>query len=299
MKKNTLIAAAFILCLSTTTGFFYRRFDKPMEVKLNIKDLPEEGVVIVSPADASFDELATALLKGATDEEIGLLKPLSVIVKNQGARRVVAHTIVWQCRGANGEQRSFKKVYANSEALTEGEEAVEALLDAGRHEMIEPGGAHLFSLLPSSAGDAGTERESQREARQKFSSELLARYPEITVSIDGVFFDDGTFVGPDTTRFFEKMRAQVDAKLDLVTGISEKVKLGKPHHEIIKDVEGVAALPAVSTPSEARSAEEQYKFWKKLFATQFLSSGRAQGNDRAVAAALRTARKPRKHLRKK
>jgi hypothetical protein len=80
---------------------------------------------------------------------------------------------------------------------------------------------------------------------QRFKAHL-ANYTDITVSIDGVFFEDGTFVGPDTTNFFAQAQAVVAAKRDLPQQISDQLQSKKQPMEIYKTLEEVTARAAAT-----------------------------------------------------
>lgn len=61
----------------------------------------------------------------------------------------------------------------------------------------------------------------------------------MTVIADGIFFDDGTFIGPDTTDFFTEVKAQMDARRELLSEIRDELKAGKKADEVFGRLEAI------------------------------------------------------------
>lgn len=299
MKKNILGALVLLTVLSMSTGFIWNRMGRIMYLKVNAKDLPEHGLIIIRPSDPSFDSIAAELLKGKPSDEVESLKPFSALIKNEGDRTVVAYTLVWELTGVDGKKTTYRKVSANSEALTEGQDFFDALARTDINPTIKPNSTRLFSLFQPLSGGGGGGSSLSREQIQSAGSQLATKYSDITVSIDGAFFDDGTFVGPDTTGFFDKIQIQVNAKLDVVAAIAEKVKLKKSDDEVFKDVEVKANYKGKHFLDERATLTDRYNHYSKSFATQLLQMRRIYGDKKAIAIALRSAGKPRLKLKKK
>ena len=280
-----------------------------MTARINAKDLQEYGLAIITASDPEFDNSAAPSLTGMSDEEIASIKPLSILIKNTSSKIVVGYTIVWECVDSVGQKNTFKFSRADSEAITDTEEYLKALPGTNLDKTIRPGAARLFSLLPSATrkGGGSASEAAQKDSAsndkservRRLSSELLTTYTAITVSIDAAFFDDGTFIGPDYTGLFDRIKAQVNAKLDLRRAISEKLKKGKSNREIFNDIEARAKTDiAVKRVSELFTPEDNYKFFSKLFANQFLQFRNMYGDKKAIDKALGPKDKPEPNLRK-
>lgn len=308
MKRNILLAASLVLILSTTTGFFVSKVTRAMVINIHAKDLPENGLHIIRPSDPDFDIILTSLPGNIAQDELEALKPLSVAIQNMADRTVVAHAITWECIGTDGKKASFQQVYANSEPLTDGEEALEALSRTNLDRTIKPGAALLISLLPLPTGggygfgasgmqDERHQGQDAGDSLQSLSVQLQTKCTDITVSIDGAFFDDGTFAGPDTTNFFSNLKAQVEAKREVMNIILENHRRGKSTSEIFQQVEA----DAISNPAKlhAKSSEtEHYNFFKKIFAMQFLQQKKARGENDVFETISRLKNKGQPTLRK-
>jgi len=120
---------------------------------------------------------------------------------------------------------------------------------------------------------------------QRFKAHL-ANYTDITVSIDGVFFEDGTFVGPDTTNFFAQGQAVVAAKRDLLQQISDQLQRKKQPMEIYKTLEEVAARAAPTLDANS-THDDYYDQFKKMYADEILRMRATQGDEKALKSATK------------
>ncbi len=98
----------------------------------------------------------------------------------------------------------------------------------------------------------------------------LSQYTRITVSLDGAFFDDGSFIGPNTTDFFSHVKAQLDARQDIVREIELGLKSGKLVDEILGPYEALVREQA-KHPGRDASPAEHYNFYKQTFVTEPLA----------------------------
>lgn len=315
MKRSAFLILLLIIVLGTTTGFIISKIRNPMSVKVHAKDLPEYKLIIVKPSDPEFDALAATYLKDIPTEEIEAIKPISVFIKNIGDKTVVAHTIIWEGTDANGKKQTFRKNYANSEFFTEGDNYPQALAGANFDETIMPGEAHLVSLKPLKhdgphGGGGGIQQDSDASQQsqnepdkdneqgvRKLGSQMLTKFIDITVSIDGVFFSDGAFVGPDTFGFFDRMKAQVDAKRDLARLIAEDFKQKKSEAEIFEAIETRARAEVKNLANQVTVAD-YYNYFSKFFAALILQQKRVYGGDKAIDIALRLHDRPQPNLHK-
>jgi hypothetical protein len=281
-----------------------------MSVKIHIKDLPQHGLRLVSPSDPSFDERVRTELKGTSNEVVDTLKPFSVFLENRGNRPIVAYLIQWCFTRTDGSNKYFRKAVMDPQALMEGEDLSQE--DKRQSGWIEPESADFLSLLSPDGGGilrtelSAEEAEAVKQGKKIDRTSLLqsfrteaAKYAEITVSIDGAFFDDGTFVGPDTSNFFSQTKAVIDAKRDLLNEIAN----GLSNPAMTKDslyghVKETAALQIESIDSGS-TPTDYYNHFKKLYAIEILQEKKLHGEDKALAMALNPMKKPWAKLNKK
>lgn len=298
--RRTVIALTAIVAL--VVAIFWSRGAQAMRVKLHAKDLPEHGLRIIAPSDPSFEARLNALLKGRTSEALEIIKPFSFIVENNGPRTAVAYMIEWCFTGADGRDECSRQASISPAALMEGETLSEEMAEQSGY--IKPNKSRLLSLLNPDGSGAFSVPINPEEAEQiragaavdrqallrRYGAEL-AKYTDITVSIDGVFFDDGTFAGDDTTGFFNMVRAEVDARRDLLNDVALGLsQLHKSKDEVFRYVETVANQPEVDIVSNA-TPTQFYNFYKKRYATELLRLRRSVGDDKALAVSLNPLKK--------
>jgi hypothetical protein len=280
-----------------------------MSVKVHKKDLPEHGLVIIGPADPSFDALLTAHLKGKPNEVMDSLKPFSFFVDNRSNRTVVAYSLQWCFTKADGTNECYADSLTNPRALMDGDNLPDEMIEqSGR---IKPHSARFFSLVSPDGSGSISVPASPEEVEQlkkgvspdrgallrRYGLEL-SKYSDITFSIDGAFFDDGTFVGPDVTGFFGETKAMISARYDVLNEIMRGVSNpGKNKEDVFKEVETMANQPEITLNSKS-TFDDRYKNYKKRYAEEILRS-RGVGDEKALKLALRPMNKPWHILQKK
>jgi len=240
---------------------------------------------------------------------IDRLKPFSFFIENKSNQTVVAYMVQWCFTKPDGATQCYRQSLTNPRALMDGDNLSDDMMkQSGR---VRPGATRFFSLVApdGSGGFSVPARPEELEQLkrgvfpdratlfQRYSAEL-SKYSDLTVSIDGAFFDDGAFIGPDTTGFFEETKAQISAKYDLLNVIAQGVSRGKSKDEIFKDLEDTANQPEVRLNSQSSSAD-YYNHFKRHYAGDILRSRNVVGDEKALASALRPTKKPWRVLRKK
>jgi hypothetical protein len=277
---------------------------------MHIKDLPQHNLRLIGPSDPSFEERLRKELKGESNEVVDTLKPFSVFLENKGGRPVVAYLIQWCFSRADGSNQYYRKAVLNPQALMDGETlSPELRRQSGR---VEHDSTIFLSLLSADGGGILRTDVSPKEAEelkqgkrfdrstllQRFSAQA-AQFTEITVSIDAAFFDDGAFVGPDTSNFFAQTKAVIDAKRDflseLAAGLSNS---GTATDALDGHLQEIAAQPIESIDSSS-TPSDYYNYFKKVSASEFLRMKEIQGEGQSIGMALRPMNKPWARLHKK
>lgn len=125
----------------------------------------------------------------------------------------------------------------------------------------------------------------------------LPQYTNITVSIDWAIFEDGTFVGSDTSGFFAKFEAQRNAKYDLLAQMRDDLAQGKSFDDVFNQLQTAANKPAAPL-LYGSSPDAYYSFFQRLYAREILSIRSSQGDERAVKYTLKSLNKSWPTLRK-
>src|SRR5947209_6879689 len=119
-----------------------------MDVVINVKDLPEVGLTLIPPADASFPELLRSLERDipAQREQLRLLAPYSVFIRHTGTQDIVAYRLKWEFLRPNGKVTTSVGSYLS---------AIGDPLPAGnlpsnlKRTVIRPGAAWFYSSMTS------------------------------------------------------------------------------------------------------------------------------------------------------
>lgn len=181
--------------------------------KVHTVGLPEHGIEIIGPDEADFGVLMSKESLRIRGADVDAVKLSSVFVVNNSSKSMAALSVKWELAQADG--RSIVHLLNYDGGL-------KVLSDSGpAHfaENIKPNAHRLVSLLevatpPNKRFRVNMGGGSVDKAHQ------LSESVKITVSVDGVLFVDGTFVGPDTRGFFQSLKAQVEARSEVLTDIA-------------------------------------------------------------------------------
>lgn len=196
-----------------------------MNVRYNKRDLSEHGIQIITPVDPSFESKALGYFKNQAPQE---LKPFSVFIENLGNKTIVAYVLTWKLSNQNGQITQSTIGYTEPGILM-GDEIPKG--PGFKHTTaIEPHSVRCFNWNTQIMEDdpslsASRQTRNDSPLRQRLASKL-AKATDITVTLDGAAFDDGTFVGTNIA-FFQQLQAMVNAKVDLLREVAEANEQGR------------------------------------------------------------------------
>jgi hypothetical protein len=318
MKIAILTSFALVSVILFNVGAHFKR-----DVAMNVKDLPEHGLILVTSADPSFSEL-TANLYQESDNSMEALKPFSVLLKNMGNKTVIAYQLKWELTQPDGRILTNTQGFTNLEKLrtindTESPELTDVTVDSSSGNVIKPGSVLFCSpagTLDIDQAPAGgrsnliiismpqkTEtvneigqvpQENPERKLSKFATQL-SQLSSITVSLDGALFDDGTFVGPDSTKFFSWIMSKLNAKLDLLQEV-RSLKRDKSESQAVEYLRTIANKPKLNINNKS-TPDDIYNFYKKRFAQQMVRVHSAVGFEaieREISVLTKPPVKPRK-----
>lgn len=307
MKNLILITLALIALVVTTTGLIPVKRDSKKMRDINVKDISEHGLIIISSADAAFSNLINSALQIRPEPLAEELKSYSVFVKNESQRAVIAYSIKWEFLRPDGRIVTKRRNFITRSGLIgQGENA------KGKN-IINPGETRFLSLVDafkvddkasnSSDNDESGTREQMvltRGAQPKDFAKLtneLAGYTGVTISLDGAFFEDGAFVGAGTSDFFARTKAMRDARYDLLLEIENQLQEGKSAKDALNQLEALTKETTAkngirSTPSD------YYQLYRQRYAEELLRTRNAAGDEPTVKKILASVAKPWPQLRK-
>jgi hypothetical protein len=282
---------------------------KAVSVQINIKDLPEYDLKLIAPTDPIFDGKLSTLLKNHPNPLAESLRSYSVLLENTGKKTVVGYRLRWDLIKADGtvsmrqaggvnmgtfmdEARPSLENPSLSSGFAIGPRAIAFVSLAGSSGDNDNGG--IMGYASGSANRAILDQLRQGAKDKQYSSLAdtitaeLQNCTSITVSLDGVFFEDGTFVGPDTTEFFVTVEASVNAKRDLVQEIAFAVEHKRSMDAIFDYINEVASSPP---PVQKMNKGDIYNLFKKSNAEEMLRMRAAMSSQKAVEMVLQQSRK--------
>jgi hypothetical protein len=278
------------------------------QVSLKIKDIREHGLVIVGRSDPDFESLNGTLSKEGVRLDLSI-QPY-VFIKNLGNKRMIAYSLKWELLKDDGRVVTKTRSYSREDILM-GKEAPE---DPSDRIVLRPNAARLFSLAGYGDGQeisltpvSTTGAKSDTEILQKLEQtglltgvgKELNHTVGVTVTLDGAFFEDGTFVGPNTSRFFERTSMQIDAKNHMVQEILKRLNQGDTPADVMKYLSAKAdTLGEANSPAGHRAKpEEVFKSEEKRFLDDALGIRAFAGDDELAVRRILQYNKPTHHLK--
>lgn len=318
MKRKPFLIFVVIAMIFVSVGIFINRGVRAVNVSINVKDLPEYGLHIIGPSDPSFDSMLAKATKDEPASVVELIKPFTFFLSNTGSKHVIAYKFRWECTKPDGAVIYKDSSTSSAWIFTDDVGDLNKALNKSQ-DIIKPNSTWLFSLglaprqldnSPSRPEQSGvwatisnrTDSQEnmgvpdQNQALKLLHNELAA-YTSITIVLDGVFFADGSFAGPDATGFFDAVKSEVDAKLDILNGFQEGIRKGKPSDEIFKEITDISDEPDVDLGPDS-TASDYYRFHRKIFAQELLSQQQSSGSEQTIKHALKRLEKPWVKLRK-
>lgn len=289
-----------------------------LSVQINVRDIPDHGLKMTGPSDPSFDTKIAAFLRSKPNAMVEALKPFSVFLKNVGNRSVVAYWIKWEMVRPDGMVVTRETGGSNPRALMDGRPPGLEKHSFTEGFAVKPNSTTLvspmFSLNESQSGgvsaysggvaDQSAADHLKQMAQDKNLNSMLSAitaelqtYTSITVSLDGAFFEDGTFVGPDTSQFFAKIRANLDAKRDLLEEIAFDLNRNHRMEDVFSNIEALANGQDAPIHKDS-TAIDYYNHYKKVHAEEILRIKRAVGPEKSLSAELQPLRKQWPKLKK-
>lgn len=274
--------------------------EKSASVRFNAKDFPEHGVSLIVPSDPSFGKLLSQVRSVSGDD------PYLVFLNNTSSRAVVGYSIKWEC--FDGKVEDANRSLANDRNVShivawiflKGEESARSAAIKASEEIIKP---HSTWLISSDSPARPVEEERGRVAAvitrldESDVAETLKGCASVTVIADGIFFDDGRFIGPDTSGFFTEVKSQMEARYEILRGVQNELESGKRTDEIFKGLERIRDQEGAKL-GELPTADEFRSYFRNLFAKDLLGQKEVWGADKAIENVQMQLSKPWVNLRK-
>jgi hypothetical protein len=302
-KNARRIAIAAIAMVSAIIGLslsgvvHVNRGVRAVGIPIIVKDLPEHGLTLTPPSDPSFEQRVASALGAETGDAADAFRPISVLMSNAGFQDVIGYSLRWELVRADGRRSIHWSGGVNGSALIGRSTAQGRQVAVSDGSTIPSGRGTLVSPIYSPGqgmgviSGMGMDRMPQlvqaiRERNHPLAAQVisaeLAECVSITASIEGAFFDDGTFVGPNSA-VFEAHKASMDAERDLYQEIQFALSHGSTSAEALKTAEEWANSADVGSGT---APTDYYNSRKKAVAQHLIRMRDSRGPEVATRIAL-------------
>jgi len=199
--------------------------------KLITHDMPEHGLALIGQSAPSFEADFKSLVR-VSDDLQEAVKQFTVIVTNNGRRNISAVTVKWEFELPNGQK--IPRTVSHSR--------MDHLFVSPSFFLLAPGGKYPVSLFPLSGANKEIKSTPEIIKQAQLLTDLLARSVRCNVTIDGVLFTDGTYVGVDSSDSFDRLQAEVNATRDLLKEARQIAEAGQSAAEVFKHIDKFAKL---------------------------------------------------------
>jgi hypothetical protein len=285
MRKAAYVLPIIVVLIVLILSVGFSRYnEKDMkEVQLSIANSTQKyNINVIGTSDPSFDSLLNEYTDNVSRNAPLILaaRPLALFIKNDSDHDVIGISLRWKFSKFNGEVREVPQFQINPGALI-GLKPRDPFM-IGKTSLINRGTVQFFSYFVSSVQQE-IKFENMRKRNPNISyrrettlgdidlmgkdtivqkGKLLDQISTVTVSLDGVFFENGIFVGRDENLFFDFMRGQIEARKDLLKKIADANKAQVTDQEILNTL-----FPDILETRQARvkqrasyaSAEESFQ----------------------------------------
>jgi hypothetical protein len=251
--------------------------------------IPDAGLTLVGPGDPDFDHLVSVLLGDRPDPTFEALKAYSVVLYNQSTKTVVAYALRWEYTKPDGKRIHVDVTTGRVTRLLDGAAIKTKPEDDRRGPTIEPHSWAIVTprtVLKTNSSTGGLTSHPRYGSYLSALQHLASRFSEATdleVNLDGAFFEDGSFAGPDRSGFFNIFQTEVNAKQKLMAYIVQSVRAGRNLDDVAEEIQ--ASLPA-SPPEPSVSPDGSLggldEFFRHRYASEFLGVYHANGRDLAL-----------------
>ena len=241
--RKTLVVISLVLSLlviALVSGFTFMNNGHNVSVT-NSKGLDDDGVFLITAADPRFSVTAAGMPDVNRQLILEAAGPFGVLVQNETTNDIVGCSLKWELMGADGKITILRQEYNHPGALV-GMEPLDPNM-VGRTAVINAKSTAFLSLDPHLKNSfdfpdlhAGATDKDRLSRINKSTNKQLRNVVAITISIDGVVFNNGEFLGTDTAQFYKRVQELVNAKRDVENFFNTKIRERRDSSEILRDL---------------------------------------------------------------
>lgn len=247
--------------------------------------LPKYGVDLISQDNPTFDVALRSLLHGKHPDLGDKLRRVSVLVQNRSEHVIVGYCLRWELMDATGNTTSRGVIYVEPSALRDGQNLKYGSKGKFLGSKIHPGAVRLVWLAGTLDEFSPPGALASIPANKEFEdlTNAVSASIKTTVSIDGILFDDGRFVGPDSYGSFDRITATFRGEQDFFYDVVTRVDKGEAEAAVMARVrDTLLGSEQVEGPSPAQAPERDYHSAEHSRAEEFTNIAQKSGFEAAV-----------------
>lgn len=303
---NTALIMTLISVVIITVSFLWGQDKKKMVDStvndITVKnDLQTHGIEVIASTDANFNTKLAQYI-GNYNEVIPLAdvaKPFAVFIKNNSQKEIVGISLRWQFVKSNGEINEANQIETSPGVLM-GMKPRDPFM-IGKTSLINDNSLKFFSYFQSIGTELLNAFKSNRSKRFKYKLNpeqaqnyisdvesqkqmLLKDVSNVSVVIDAVVFNDGTFVGENQSFLFEIMSGLIQARRDFLKKLREAEQSGKSNtdnlNKFISEMKSITAerRPTLKYLNGEDTFNQTYRYQMSGFIDE-ISSKRSRATD--------------------
>lgn len=221
-------------------------------VKNNVKDF---GIEFVTPSDADFDATLKKFI-GNFDVVVPLVeaaKPLVGFIKNNTPEEIIGISLQWSYFYPDGQLAFATPDGVSTPGILMGMKVRDPLL-VGKTSLINSNEMRFFSNNFSVSQTVENAYKKLRSPQMRYEPKsddiesqiafvklqqkqgIMGKISSVTVSVAGMFFNDGAFIGSNEGFFFESTSGSVKARRDFLKKLRKIKSFGKNDDEVLEEV---------------------------------------------------------------
>jgi hypothetical protein len=257
-NKNRILPFLIIIVIVCASAIWGRKMKgvdanrQAGDVKAKIERFSDSRISLLGPERQEFDALFN--VQPLPDDLRNDIKDLSVFLENNSDQTIVAYSVRWEI-GSQGIPRTISfadPIWLATPNLKPG------------NGVIAPYSRRFVSLLQGgNAISAQSDNSKIRKAIIKSARGLHNRFKgeqDWRVSIDGVIFADGRFIGENKGGFFEITKAKIEADRDFYRDLIADLGGGLKLNVLLR--RRLAATEAAEEETQAKEVLTPNWFYK-------------------------------------
>jgi hypothetical protein len=193
-----------------------------LNAQIQATGLPGEGIALQSAHDAGFAHTLEKISPGLISRaDFAPHLAQSVMIQNKSPHSIAGYALQWKITTQSGKVLTHNQEYLEPPAFDVGQRLRYGILPQ-TFSLVSPYYTWNATMLKGLANAT-----SARPVPNEGFSKSLQEAASVSVALDGVFYEDGSFVGPDNSLFFEHVQHQLASRRQIAQFVSTAISRGQ------------------------------------------------------------------------